>query len=174
MSNIDRLAYARAGNLFHIANVSAKSVIAVAAAMTGVILHNPQGSNKKLAIVDAGFAWTTVPGAVHNLGIGIVAPEVAAPTSLTAIGSGVQSGDGSGTRGKSVAYGYDAATFAVAPVARRWFGGAAWGTSVGVSPYKMVDDVDGALIVPPGASACLIVVTTTAIGLGHMSWIEID
>ena len=174
MSNIDRLAYAKAGSLFHIANTAAKSVIAVAAAMTGVILHNPQGSNKKLAIVDVGFAWTTVPGAVHNLGIGIVAPELAAPTSLTAIGSGVQSADGSGTRGKSVAYGYDAATFAVAPVARQWFGGAAWGTSVGVSPYLMVDTVDGGLIVPPGASACLIVVTTTAIGLGSLSWIEID
>lgn len=174
MSNIDRLAYARDGRLFYAANTSAKSVIAVAAAMTGVIVHNPQGSNKNLAIVEAGFAWTTVPGAVHNLGIGIVAPELAAPTSLTAIGSGVQSADGSGTRGKSSAFAYDAATFAVAPVARRWFGGAAWGTSVGVSPYRMVDEVDGGLLVPPGASACLIVVTTTAVGLGFMSWIEVD
>lgn len=173
MSNIDRLAYARAGNLFHAANVSAKSVIAVATAMTGVILHNPPGNKKRFAIVDVGFVWTTVPAAVHNLGIGIVAPENAAPTSLTAIGSGVQGPDGTG-KGASSAFAYDAATFVVAPVARRWFGGAAWASGVAVGPYSLIDNVDGAILVPPGGSACLIAVTTTAVGMGHISWIEVD
>lgn len=174
MSNIDRLQYARQGKLFHAANVSVKSVIAVTTAMTGVILYNPNGTGKKLAIVSVGFSWTTSPAAVHNLGIGIVAPEVAAPTSLTPIGSGVHSADGSGTKGTSVAYAYDAATFVTAPVARQWLGGAAYGTGVGESPYDGTRDIDGEILVAPGGAACLIGLTTTLLGVGSISWIEVD
>lgn len=172
--SIDRLAYNRAGKLFTAANVSAKSVIAVAAAMTGVILYNPSGSNKVLAIVDAGWAWTTVPAAVHNIGLAIMAPNVTVPTSLTAIGSGVLSGQGHGNAAGSVARAYDAATLAVAPVMHRISFGAAWGTSVGVSPHALIDYVDGALMVQPGGALAFAAVTTTAIGLGSVSWIEVD
>ncbi len=164
---------ARQGQIYSIANVSAKSVIAVTTAMTGVILYNPVGSGKQYAILDAGFAWTTVPGALHNLGIA-VGPSSAAPTSLTAIGSGVKSLNGLGNAGASIAGGYDAATFAVAPVAARWFGGAAWVTGAGVGPYFMVDKVDGAICLSPGTFACLTAVTTTAVGIGHMTWAEFD
>lgn len=174
MSNIDRIAYNRAGKLFTAANVAAKSVIAVTTAMTGVILYNPTGSNKLLAIVDAAWAWTTVPGAVHNIGLAIAAPNITVPTTLTAIGSGVLSGDGSGNRGLSVAQAYDAATLAVAPVMQRISFGAAWGTSVGVSPHVLIDYVDGALMVQPGGALAFAAVTTTAIGLGSISWVEID
>ena len=173
MSNIDRLAYNRAGQLFTAANVAAKSVIAVTAAMTGVILYNPTGSNKILAIVDAGWAWTTVPGAVHNIGMSIMAPNITVPTSLTAIGSGVLSANGSGNATNAVARAYDAATLAAAPVMHRISFGAAWGTSVGVSPHALIDYIDGALMVQPGGALAFAAVTTTAIGLGSVSWIEI-
>ena len=173
MSNLDRLAYNRAGQLFTAANVSAKSVIAVTTAMTGVILYNPTGSNKTLYIADYSFVWTTVPGAVHNIGLATMTPNVTVPTSLTAIGSGVLTGQGLGNAGTSVAQCYDAATLPVAPVARRWMGGSAWGSSVGTAPYSMIDMVDGAIAVPPGGAACFTVVTTTAVGMGSISWIEI-
>ena len=173
MANIDRLAYNRAGQLFTAANVSAKSVIAVTTAMTGVILYNPNGSNKTLFVLDYGFSWTTVPGAVHNIGLGVAIPSVTVASSLTAIGSGVQSGLGYGNASTSAAAAYDAATLAVAPVARRWAGGASWGSSVGVSPYTLIDYVDGAVAVPPGGAACLIALTTTAVGVGHICWIEV-
>lgn len=174
MSNIDRLAYNRKGQLFTAANVAAKSVIAVTAAMTGVILYNPTGSNKVLAILDAAWAWTTAPAAVHNIGLAIMAPNVTVPTSLTAIGSGVLAGDGSGNAGKAVAKAYDAATLPVAPVIQRISFGAAYGSAVGESPHVLIDYVDGALMVQPGGAFAFAAVTTTAVGLGSVSWIEID
>ena len=163
----------RQGQIYSIANVSAKSVIAVTTAMTGVILYNPVGSGKQYAILDVGFAWTTAPAAVHNLGIAI-GPSSAAPTSLTAIGSGVKALNGLGNNFSSLAGGYDAATFAVAPVACRWFGGGVYGSAAGESPFLMVDKVDGAICLSPGTFACLTAVTTTAVGIGHMTWAEFD
>ena len=173
MANIDRLAYNRAGQLFTAANVAAKSVVAVSTTATGVILYNPVGSNKTLYVVDAGWAWTTVPGAVHQICMAIMAPNITAPTGLTAIGSGILAGNGSGNAGNSVARAYDAATLPAAPVIQRISFGAAWGSSVGVSPSALVDYIDGALAVQPGGALAFAAVTTTAIGLGSVSWIEI-
>lgn len=173
MSNIDRLAYNRAGQLFCAANVSSKNVVAVSTTATGVILYNPVGSNKNLFIVDAAFAWVTAPAAVHNLGWAIMAPNITAPTGLTAIGSGVQSCMGYGNAGASVALAYDAATLPAAPVMRRIAGGAVYGSGVGESPYSIIDYIDGALAVPPGGAFVFAAVTTTLAGLGSVSWVEI-
>lgn len=174
MSNLDRLAYNRAGQMFQAANVAAKSVVAVSTTATGVILYNPIGSNVTLYIVDAGFAWTTAPAAVHNLGWAIMAPTTpTAPTGLTAIGSGIQSCQGTGNAGNSRALCYDAATLPVAPVMRRIAGGAVYGSAVGESPYSIIDYIDGAMAVPPGGAFVFAGVTTTLVGLGSVTWIEI-
>lgn len=173
MSNLDRLAYNRNGQLFCAANVASKNVVAVSTTATGVILYNPVGSNRVLYIVDGSFAWVTAPAAVHNIGWAIMAPSITTPTSLTAIGSGVQSCQGTGNSGNSVALAYDAATLPVAPVMRRIFGGAVYGSGVGESPYSIIDYVDGALAVQPGGAAVFAAVTTTLAGLGSMTWIEI-
>src|SRR5438552_10021519 len=98
----------RQGKVFVGANVSAKSVIAVAAAMTGLVLWNPPSSNKKLVLVDVGFAYTTVPGALHNLGIAVMVANNALPTSLTVAGRSAIAADGSGNVGQGVVW--DAAT----------------------------------------------------------------
>lgn len=174
MSSLDVASYNRQGKVFCAANVAAKSVIAVTTSMTGVILYNPAGSGKKFIIVDAGWAWTTVPGAVHNIGMALAAPNVTVPTTLTAIGSGVLAADGSGNAGNSVARAYDAAALPVAPVMQRLSFGAAWGTSVGVSPHMLQDKIDGALILVPGAVLTFAAVTTTAVGLGSLTWIEVN
>ncbi len=171
MASIDVASLNRQGKVFVGANVSAKSVIAVTAAMTGLILWNPPSSNKKLVLIDAGFVWTTVPAAVHNLGIAVQAATVVLPTSLTVAGRSATAADGSGNIGAGVVW--DAATI-VAPIAVRWFSGAAWGTSVGVSPYQAVDRIDGSIVLVPGAAAALTVVTTTAVGMGHFTWAEFN
>lgn len=171
MSNFDYASFNRKGQLFTAANISAKSVIAVTTAMTGVILHNPIGSGKNVIIGDVGFVWTTAPAAVHNIGLAILGPQATQPGTLTAIGSGVLAANGSGSTG--VAKAYDAATLAAAPVIARWLGGAAFGSAVGESPYSILDKVDGALILIPGATLAFAAVTTTAVGMGHISWAEV-
>lgn len=173
MSNLDYLAYNRAGQMFCAANVAAKSVVAVSTTATGVILYNPVGSNKTLYIVKAGFAWTTAPAAVHNLGWAIMAPNITTPTGLTAIGSGVQTCQGFGSAGNSVAQAYDAATLPAAPVMRQIAGGAVYGSGVGESPYSIIDYIDGSLAVPAGGAFVFAGVTTTLAGLGSVCWIEI-
>jgi hypothetical protein len=171
MSNFDYASYNRKGQLFTAANVSAKSVIAVTTGMTGVILHNPIGSNKLVVVGDVGFVWTTAPAAVHNIGLAILSPQATQPSSLTAIGSGVLAANGTGNAG--VAKAYDAATLAAAPTIVRWLGGAVYGSGVGESPYSIIDKVDGALVLVPGATMCFAAVTTTAVGMGHVSWAEV-
>lgn len=173
MSNLDIASYNRKGQVFSAANTAAKSVIAVTTSMTGVILYNPAGSGKKLVLVHAGWVWTTAPAAVHNIGIALAAPNVTVPSSLTAIGSGVMAADGSGNAGASVARAYDAATLPVAPVIQRWSFGATYGSGVGESPAALIDYIEGALILVPGAVACFAAVTTTAVGMGSISWIEV-
>lgn len=170
---MDLINYNRLGQVFTAANVSAKSVIAVTTAMTGLILYNPVGSGKQVIITDASFLWTTAPAAVHNLGIATAPPNLTAPTSVTAAGSPAVVSNGSGNAGNSVTIAYDAATLPVAPVARRWFGGAVYGSGVGESPYSILDHVDGAISLIPGAVACLTVVTTTAVGLASFTWVEL-
>jgi len=164
----------RQGKVFVGANVSAKSVIAVNATMTGLMLYNPINSGKKLVLVDAGFVWTTTPAAVHNVGIGIVAATATAPTSLTVAGGPARAADGSGLAGSGIVY--DAAVFAAAPVAARWFLNATYqaasaaGTTV--ASAMQLDRLDGSIALVPGSAACLIAVTTTAVGMGSFTWVE--
>ena len=108
----------RQGKAFVGANVSAKSVIAVTAAMTGLILWNPAGSNKKLVLVDVGFVYTTVPAALHNIGIAVQNANNTAPATVTVAGRSAVSADGSNNTGVGIVY--DAATLAAAPVAVGW------------------------------------------------------
>ena len=173
MSSLDIASYNRKGQVFTASNTAAKSVIAVTTAMTGVILYNPAGSGKKLILAHAGWVWTTAPAAVHNIGIALAAPHVTVPATLTAIGSGVLAADGSGNAGASVARAYDAATLPVAPVIQRWSFGATYGSGVGESPAALIDYIDGALILIPGAVMTFAAVTTTAVGMGSISWIEV-
>lgn len=170
---MDLTTYNRLGQVFCAANVSAKSVIAVATSMTGVILYNPAGSGKNLLIADVGWSWTTVPGAVHNLGLGLCAPNLTIPATVTAIGSGVMQANGAGNSSLSVTRAYDAAALPIAPVAVRWFGGASWGSSVAVSPFSLIDHVDGAIILVPGAVMTFVALTTTAVGVGSVTWVEV-
>lgn len=161
----------RLGQVFYAANVSAKSVIAVAAAMTGVIIYNPVGSRKNLVIADMGWTWTTAPAAIHQIGFGISPISSTLPTSVTAIGSGVKQANGAGNAGTSVTQAYDAATLAAAPVAARWIGGAV--ATGGTAPYMIFDHVDGALMLAPGSAGAFIALSTTAIGVGSITWIEV-
>lgn len=159
----------RQGKVFVAANVSAKNHIAVTTSMTGLIVYNPYGSGVNLVMVDVGFAYTTAPAALHNIGLAVMSSNTAVPTSLTVAGRSAVSADGKGNPGKAIAW--DAATLPAAPVAVRWM----WGTmatgSVGFA--GMSERLDGSIVVAPGAAICTTVVTTTAAGMAHMTWAEV-
>ena len=173
MSNLDIASYNRQGKLFYAANVSTKTVSAVGTAMTGVILHNPAGSGKKLLVVDAGFSYVTVPLAVAAIGLGMAAPNATAPSSLTAIGTGVMAADGSGAGVAAVGRAYDAATLAVAPTAAAWGFTYNYTSAASGNPATVYFQVDGGRLLVPGATICLIALTTASAGVGHISWVEV-
>ena len=162
-----------AGQTYCAANVAVKSVIAVTTAMTGLILYNPIGSGVTAVINSAAWVWTTAPAAVHNIGLALAAPNVTVPSSLTAIGSGVLKANGLGNADKAWCKAYDAATLAVAPVIVRWAFGATYGSGVGESPAALIDYVNGALVLIPGAVLTFAAVTTTAVGMASISWSEV-
>ncbi len=165
--------YTRLNQTFTAANVSSRNVIAVTTAMTGLIIYNPIGSGKNVIFTDLSFAWVTAPAAVHNLGFATAAPSTTVPATVTLAGSPTAVANGSGNAGNSVTLAYDAATLPVAPVIRRILGGAVFGSAVGVSPYTLMDHVDGAIMLMPGAVGCFAAVTTTMAGMCSATWIEV-
>lgn len=171
---MDLVNYNRLGQVFTAANVSAKTVSLVSTTATGLILYNPPGSNKLVILIDCGFAWTTVPAAAHKIGIATAAPNLTAPASVTAAGSPTVVSNCSGNAGNSQTLAYDAATLPVAPVARRWFMGAAWVTGgTGEFPYQCMEHIDGAISIIPGGVAQIVGETTTPVGVGSFTWIEV-
>ena len=167
MSNLDTASYNRQGKVFHAANAAAASFLAVSTTMTGLILCNPYGSKKKFILVDAGFAYTTAPTAATQMGIA-VGFSVTLVTHTTA--AVVYNADGSGISSTSGAAVDVSSTLPVVATARRWFGG-----SIGSSTTHvfMNDKIEGALILVPGAYAHITTVTTTSVGLGSFTWIEV-
>lgn len=158
----------RQGKVFTAANIANKNFVAVSTTATGLMIYNPPSSNKKAVLIDVGFAYTTAPAAIHNIGIAVMAANTALPTALTAAGSPAQAADGSGNVGAVLAW--DAATLPVAPVMRRWFNGTL--ATGGVGNYQANDRIDGSLVLVPGSLAIIAVVSTTAVGMGHFTWAE--
>lgn len=159
----------RQGKVFVAANVSAKNHIAVTTAMTGLIVYNPIGSGVNAVLIDVGFAYTTAPAALHNIGLAVMATNPTTPSSLTAAGRSAISADGAGNAAKCIAW--DAATLPVAPVAVRWL----WGVLAtgSVNPTAFSERIDGSIVLVPGSAVCTTVVTTTAAGMAHMTWAEV-
>lgn len=173
MSSLDVLPYNRLGMVFCGGNVSAKSVVAVSTTATGLVLYNPYGSGKKFAVIRAGWSWTTAPAAVHNIGLGLGAATPTAVSGTTAAGTGVKLADGTGNAGNAVGLLYDAVTLPNAPVAARWFGGAAYASAASNSPYNIDEDIGGEIMVVAGSCCAFIALTTTAVGVASISWIEL-
>jgi hypothetical protein len=178
MSTLNVADYNRMGQVYVAANNATTNHIAVAATQTGLCLYNPPGSRTKFILVDWGFVYVTVPGAIHQVGLcmSFTNPTVATVTAAT-VTSGVRPADGRATQaapsvavvGSSIAYGSG-----VAPVAIRWPFGAAWntaGTTVGISCFR--DTIDGAIVLVPGSALATCALTTTAAGMASFTWIEV-
>jgi hypothetical protein len=172
MSNLDIASYNRQGKVFNGANVAAKNHIVVGTSETGLGLTNPWGSGKKVIMVDFGFAATSVSTAVTAIGLAVGLPTVLAPTSFTKIS--IQGADSSGINGGSVCTLWDAATFVTAPISCRWSFGNLWVTGgAGDHPYQMMDRIEGAIVLVPGASIVTAVLGATQAGVASFTWIEV-
>ena len=174
MSNIDTIAYAKAGKMFTASNVSAKIITVVGTVMTGLIVYNPLGTNKYLALMSAGFTLSTALGSISSIGIAISPSQPVVPSSNT-VGSAVVLSS-SGSAAGSVASVWDASTLGAACVTRRWFAGLNWITGgAGQAPYQFDTKIDGELGLMPGAAVCFAGIGgTLPTGMGSFSFIEID
>ena len=174
MSNIDTIAYGKAGRLFTASNVSAKVVTVVGTAMTGLILNNPVGSGKYLSLMSAGFSLTTALGSISSLGLAITPTTTIIPATLT-VGSATIASASGGVQ-TSVGQAWDVATLGAACVARRWFAGLNWITGgSGQAPYKFSDKIDGELGLMPGSAIAFCMIGGTwPTGMGSISYVEVD
>lgn len=173
MSNIDTIGYQKSGQIFVATNVSAKIITVVGTAMTGLIVWNPFGSQRRAVLLDAGFVITTASPTVQTVGLCLQSVNTALPSSVTVGSAAIQSADGSA--GNSQLKAADTATLPVAPVAARWIGGADWlTTGAGTFPYNFNTQIDGGLSLIPGAAVAFTFVGGTGMtGMGSLTWIEI-
>ena len=159
----------RQGKVFLGANTSAINHIAVNATSTGLILYNPIGSNVKVVLIDYGFVYTTVPGAIASLGLAMAAPPSVAPASVTNANTTARAADGSGRI--PVSRLWSAATLETAPVGVRWCIGGAGATTP--LAYVLSDRVDGSIVLVPGALVQTCAQTTTVAGCASFTWAEV-
>lgn len=169
-ANIDVFQYNRLGQVFTASNQAAVTLSALSTTATGLILSNPYGSGKQLAIISVQWAFQTAPAAASIVGIAmspvISSTQVTHGTPINAVQMGVLAGNA----GNSVGKVDSAATTLGTPVFIRIMGGPVAASQI--SPPYINDFLDGALILPGGTSIQLAYVTTAAVGLGSITWLE--
>ena len=174
MSNIATIEYGKNGQMYTASNVSAKIITVVGTAMTGLILYNPLGSGKYMALMSAGFTLSTALGSISSIGLAIAPTTPTVPATLT-VGSAVIKSS-SGGPVNSVGLTWDVATLGVACVTQRWFAGLNWITGgSGQAPYQFDTKIDGELGLIPGAAVAFAGIGgTLPTGMGSISYIEVD
>jgi hypothetical protein len=161
---------ARQGKLWHASNQAAVTLSALSTTATGLVLSNPWGSGRNIALVTVGWAFQTAPAGASVVGLAMSPlPSQTAVTHTTPINQ-VQSGLLVGNSTESVAHVDAAATTVGTPVFVRMLGGPVAASQI--NPPYIRDDVDGAIILVPGTSVQLAYVTTAAVGLGFFTWTE--
>jgi hypothetical protein len=163
---------ARLGNMYHACSAGAVTLSTVNTTCTGLSLENPWGSGKLLVIKNVSFAPSTAPGGASGVGLAIsTAPSQTATTHTTpmVVHNAIMAGS-SGTVGVGTA---DASsTLASTPLWLKPLGSVVAASSI--SPTKYNEDVDGTIIIPPGCALSLSYLTTAAVGIASISWVEID
>lgn len=163
---------ARLGNMYHACSAGAVTLSTVSTTCTGLALSNPAGSNKLLVIKSVSFAPSTAPAGAAVVGLAIsTAPSETATTHTTpmVVHNSIMNGSNANVGvGKADA----AATLASTPVWLRPLGSVVAASSI--SPAKYNEDIDGEIILPPGAVLSLSYLTTAAVGIASVTWVEID
>jgi hypothetical protein len=161
---------AKLGNVFHAASQSVATLSALSTTATGLILVNPFGSGKNLAVMTITWAFSTAPAGASVVGVAMSPAQSSTAVTLTAQLT-VQNAILAGTAGASgVGKACSSATTVGTPVWVRQMGGPVAASQI--SPPYIRDDVNGELILPPGTSIQLGYTTTAALGFGSITWME--
>lgn len=166
------LEQARLGNMYHACSAGAVTLSTVNTTCTGLAISNPYGSGKLLVIKRISFAPSTAPGGAAVVGLAI-SPSVSqtAVTHTTPmvihnslmIGSNLKVGAGAVDA---------AATLPTTPVWLRPLASVVAGSSI--SPAKYGEDIMGEIILPGGTHLSLSYLTTAAVGIASVTWVEVS
>lgn len=166
------LEQARLGNMYHACTAGVVTLSTVSTTCTGLALSNPFGSKKKLIVRQVRFQPSTAPGGAAVVGLAIsgsISETAVTHTTPAVIHNAIMTGSNASVgKGKADA----AATLPVTPVWLRPLGSVVAASSI--TPAMYVDETYGDIILPPGAQLSLSYLTTAAVGIAAMTWVEID
>ena len=158
--------------VFTACNQAAQTVTLInTSTATGFILSNPWGSFKKVVLIDATFAYTTVPTATAIVFLAMsIAPSATAHATVTA--ENVYGADGSGKTGANQAKVYNASTTPNLPVYSRILGYSPT-TPATMGGLTWTDRGEGSLVLVPGSYVQISYITTAPVGIASMTWAEV-
>ena len=159
------------GNMYHACSAGAVTLSTVSTTCTGLALSNPAGSNKLLVVKIVDFVPSTAPAGAAVVGIAIhtaVSETATTHTTPMVVHNAIAKGSTGGGVGKADA----AATLASTPLWFRPMGSVVAASSI--SPAKYEEYLNGDLIIPPGGCMSLSYLTTAAVGIASVTWVEID
>jgi len=166
------LEQARLGNMYHACSAGAVTLSTVSTTCTGLALSNPYGSGKLLVVANVSFAPSTAPGGAAVVGLAIhtaISPTETTHTTPMVIHNAIPKGNVSSSAvGKADA----AATLASTPLWLRPLAAVVAASSI--TPAKYSEDINGTIIIAPGGCLSLSYLTTAAVGIASISWVEID
>lgn len=166
------LEQARLGRMFHACTTGAVTLSTVSATCTGLALTNPFGSSKLLFVKQVRFQPSTVPAGAAVVGLAVspaVSETAVTHTAAAVIHNAICTGSNLNI---GVGKADSSATLPAAPVWLRPIGSVVANSSL--SPGMYVDETNGQIILPPGTNLSLSYLTTAAIGIAAMTWVEID
>ena len=166
------LEQARLGKVFNACSAGAVTLSTVSATLTGLALSNPYGSGKNLVVWQVRFCPSTAPAGAAVVGLAVspaVSQTAVTHTTPIVVHNALSSGSNVNT-GKGVVD--SSATLPAAPVWLRPIGAVVAASSI--SPDSYVDETRGSVILPPGTNLSLSYLTTAAIGIASITWVEVD
>jgi hypothetical protein len=166
------LEQARLGNMYNACSTGAVTLSTVSATHTGLALSNSLGTGKLLVVQQVRFQPSTAPAGVSVVGLAI-SPAIHATAVVHGTPMVVHNAIASGSNANVGQGRADAAsTLPAAPVWLRPLGCVTAASSI--TPGMYVDYTNGGIILPPGTHLSLSYLTTAAVGIASITWVEID
>lgn len=157
------------GNLFSGSIVGQVTTVGLAATYTGLCLSNPIGSAVNLSVLKCGFSFLVVWPAVSHVGLmtgynsssNVTHTTPVTPRSRMFVGA---AGSGKGLLDSS-------ATLPTAPTVDQIFGSGLTGAATTVPFIAQYIDVEGSLVLPPGAYVAFYTSTVSGAAAGGFSFL---